>query len=296
MINLLVALMAEARPLIHHFHLSGLPSIAGFRCYGNESITLLVTGSGVVSMASGVTALGLMGKTLAADTGRGVVRGSDFSSGSHTWINPGIAGHRSLPVGTLVLASKVTDQASDRSWYPPQIVEISMLQPAVRRLEMETVPTAVETYPRQAVVEMEASGFYPTACRFGSGEQIHLLKVISDNREQPASRLNEADVAQLMATLLSPLEQLMAESERLPVAANQFAPVTQQLTAAAEQFTGRWRFTVSQRRRLQQLLDDGLRLTGELLQPAGFAELRSTKALLAALEDEVDQARLAYRC
>ncbi len=296
MINLLVALMAEARPLIHHFDLSGLPPIAGFRCYGNESITLLVTGSGVVSMASGVTALGLMGRSFADDLGTAALRGSDCSFGPHTWINSGIAGHRNLPVGTLVLASKITDQASGRSWYPPQVAEISMLRPVVRRPEMETVPAAVETYPQQAVVEMEASGFYPTACRFGSGEQIHLLKVISDNREQPATRLNEADVAQLMAMLLSPLEQLMAESERLPVAANQFAPVTQQLTAAAEQFTGRWRFTVSQRRRLQQLLNDGQCLTGELLQPAGFAELRSTKALLAALEDEIDQARLAYRC
>lgn len=268
MINLLVALQAEARPIVRHFGLNGKPAVAGFRRYGNPEINLLVTGVGPVAMSSGVTLLGL-----------------ECGDGHAAWINVGIAGHRQLPIGTSLLASKITDQPSGLCWYPPQVVSV-----ALPRAELITVAQPLAEYPMSAAVEMEASGFYPTACRFATGELVQSLKVVSDNAEHPAALLNEALIGELIGGVIEPLADLMGQLVSLMNALSPL-PVSERQHQAYWQ---QWRFSHAQQGQLTRLLHDYQLLTGGAPDREIFKAAPTGKALLIALEAELLARRIDY--
>ena len=268
MINLLVALQVEAKPIARHFGLNGKPAVAGFRRYGNPEINLLVTGVGPVAMASGATLLGM-----------------ECRDSPAAWVNIGIAGHRQLPVGTTLLASKITDQPSGLCWYPPQVVAA-----AIPRAELITVAQPPPEYPMEAAVEMEASGFYPTACRFATGELVQCLKVVSDNREYPAASLNEELIGECIDAAIEPLAGLMSEL----VSVMNALPLAAVSEAERQVYIQKWRFSRSQQGRLSRLLHDYQLLTGEVPEMERFKSAPTGKALLVALEADLLARRIDY--
>ena len=52
MLNFVVALPCEARPIISHFGLQALDSPAGFRLYNRERMRLIVSGAGKIPAAA----------------------------------------------------------------------------------------------------------------------------------------------------------------------------------------------------------------------------------------------------
>jgi hypothetical protein len=266
MINLLVALQAEARPLIKHFGLDGRPAVAGFRRYGNAEINLLVTGTGSVAMAAAVALLGLEALTAPA-----------------AWINFGIAGHRDWPVGRALLATKITDHGSGLCWYPPQVITTNLAG-----VELLTVASPVDNYPDSAAVDMEASGFYPTACRFATAELVQCLKVVSDNRDRPANELNEAGISELISAGLEPLNGLLVALQKLLAA----LPIKPE--APLSDYLDRWRFTHAQRLQLTRLLQDFRLLAGHWPDIQVYQQQISGEALLAALTTDLNARRLDY--
>ena len=45
-----------------------------------------------------------------------------FKAGrSHAWLNLGIAGHASLPIGQAVIIKKITDAATGQTWFPSRV-------------------------------------------------------------------------------------------------------------------------------------------------------------------------------
>jgi hypothetical protein len=76
-----------------------------------------------------------------------------------------------------------------------------------------TVDSPDFSYPDNAMVDMEASGFLTAACRFTRPELIHSLKVISDNRQNPPIRMKPKAVEDLfnphMATIQQYMERLL---------------------------------------------------------------------------------------
>jgi hypothetical protein len=66
------------------------------------------------------------------------------------------------------------------------------------------------SYERDGMLDMEASGFYATACRFSDPERVQVLKVISDNRGESANGLSARQVRRLMEGALDTLEALIA--------------------------------------------------------------------------------------
>jgi len=268
LINLLVALQAEAGPIIRHFGLNGLPAVAGFHRYGNADINLLVTGVGPVAMASGVTVLGLESAMTPA-----------------AWINVGIAGHADLPIGTPLLASKITDLSSGLCWYPPQALQLE-----IPRCEVKTVATPAQQYPADAAIEMEASGFYPTACRFATGERVQCLKVVSDNRDNPPTQLNAAVIGERIGELLGSLEILIDE---LSAVMAELSPSTAS-PADLQPFIEGWRFSQTQRTLLSRLLHDYRLLSDGVPQISEFKAHRRGADLLAALQADLLARRLDY--
>ncbi|MGH9462066.1 MAG: hypothetical protein ACRD1X_12660, partial [Vicinamibacteria bacterium] len=107
MIRLVVALPAEAKPLVSHFNLKPAREARGFKIYQNDDIALIVSGVGKIAAAAATA-------YLQAWTG---------NRPNGAWINVGMAGHRDLLLGKGVLAYRITDRATGETWYPPPVIE-----------------------------------------------------------------------------------------------------------------------------------------------------------------------------
>ncbi len=192
MINLVTALPAEARPIISRFDLGRVQPDLGFPLYRRGRISLVVTGPGKLAAAAGTAFLGAL-----TDCSQAAIQ-----------VNFGVAGHAERQVGEILLASSITDVGSGRVWHP--VLPQDRPCPADDLLTLDRPDLR---YRHQGMVEMEASGFFPTACRYSSAELVQVLKVVSDNRETTARGLSAKQVSLLMGGALETLESLLASLE-----------------------------------------------------------------------------------
>jgi nucleoside phosphorylase len=228
MINIVVALPAEARPLLDHFRLRDKQKNTAFPVYRNADMALIVAGPGKVAAAAATA----------------VLAGTDEASTKTAWLNIGIAGHAHHAIGTAFIAHRITDHATGTSWYPPQILDLSLPTE-----NLCTVDRPEDGYPEAALYEMEASGFFPVACRFSSSELVQCFKVVSDNNTQPATAVTAKLCNQLVADRLADIEQLVNALTGLADEYTRWHAPHPEL----EQLSGHWHFTVSQQHQLHQL-------------------------------------------
>lgn len=228
MIRFVVALPAEARPLIAHYRLRQRP---GGACpvYASDAIALVISGVGKRAAAEATACL----QAVAGD-GAGDV-----------WLNVGIAGHRTRPLGEPVLAHRLRDESSARSWYPPLAFDVPCATENVL-----TVAKPQAHYLEGWALDMEATGFYETACRFTSAELVQVLKLISDNAANPPERVRAQMVARLIGERLGLIDALVAALRALAAELPR-ATLDEELLAS---LVRRWHFTVSERHRLRRLL------------------------------------------
>jgi len=232
MINIVTALPAEARPLRDHFKLHDKLQDTAFPVYRNADMALIVAGPGKVAAAAATA----------------VLAGVDNASAKHAWLNIGIAGHAHHAIGAAFIAHRITDQASATNWYPPQILELP-----IPTENLCTVDRPEENYPQAALYDMEASGFFPVACRFSSSELVQCFKVVSDNNTQAATAVTAKLCSQLIADQLANIEQLVNTLGGLADEVSRWHAPQPELKRELEQLSERWHFTVTQRHQLQQL-------------------------------------------
>ena len=189
MINIVVALPAEARPLLDHFRLRDKQHNTAFPIYRNTGMALTVSGPGKVAAAA-ATAL---------------LAGARDTAAATAWLNIGIAGHAHHAIGSGYMAHRITDSATGTNWYPPQLHDLS-----IPTENLYTVDRPEDDYPATALYEMEASGFFPVARRFSSSELVQCFKVISDNRTQATTAVTAKLCTQLIAGKLADIEQLVS--------------------------------------------------------------------------------------
>jgi len=229
MINIIAALPAEARPLITHYKLRHKQDSAAFPLYRGKDMALIVSGPGKVAAAAAT----------------GVLAGSCDTNNHAAWLNIGIAGHASHTTGEGLIAHRITDSATGNSWYPPQTLDV----PAPTD-NLITVDHPENDYPENALYDMEASGFYPVACRFSTSELVQCYKIVSDNRECSTRTVTAKLCEQLVAGKLDKIDQLV----------NVLGELAEEYTtwhrphAALEQLAGQWHFTISQQHQLAQLV------------------------------------------
>jgi nucleoside phosphorylase len=188
-IHLITALPAEAKPIAARFRLERAQPDQGYPIYRRGPVALAVTGPGKVDSAAATAMLGTLG-------GQGT---------RAIWVNLGIAGHSERSVGEVLLASSVRDGGSGRLWRPTLPRSTSCPSDALLTLDRPDL-----VYEHEGMVDMEASGFFPVACRFSDHALVQVLKVISDNRERTAHGLGAKQVRLLMGEILDPLEALLA--------------------------------------------------------------------------------------
>ncbi|HEY0514603.1 MAG TPA: hypothetical protein VGH73_22060 [Thermoanaerobaculia bacterium] len=261
MLRFVVALQAEARPLVERFGMAPAGETP-FPIYRGEEAWLIVSGQGKAAAAAATAYLHLEG-------GGGMGR---------AWLNVGLGGHSQRRLGEGVVAHKISDAASGASWYPQIVVDSP--SPTVPVLSVERVE---EEYAPPWVYESEAAGFFPTACRFSVAELVHCYKVISDNPDATLSRRMSGVAVE---------EMIAGNAGRIETFARDLAALARELAAIAADppgyydALGRWSFTAAQQSRLRRLLQ---RLAA--LDPASSRDAIYLEGLLAGARDERDVLR-----
>lgn len=228
--HIICALQCEARSLITHFQLQKDTESPSFPLYidKHRKISLTVSGTGKINAAAATAFTHAFLKT----------------AKQNIWVNIGIAGHGELAIGELVLGHKIVDQATQLSWYPQLIGSWPCNTMEILSCDAPCSDYAV------AVLEMEAAGFYATACRFATSELIHVIKVITDNQQQPVTKMAESLVAELLQQQIVLIERLLNQFDTLAKTLDSPKPVPPHY----EQIIAQWRFTHAQREILRTCL------------------------------------------
>ena len=191
-VNLVVALPAEARPLRRHLGLARDDRVREWPLYRSHRITLLVCGVGMARAAAATRWLG----------GR---------QPDAAWLNLGIAGHPWRPLGEAVLVERITATGlAGGDWRLP--LPATGL-PADRLFTLEE---PLPDYPFDGLCDMEGAGFYGAALELAPPPRILCLKLVSDNREQPADRISGPLVSDLVGRQLTVVDRLLAILEEVP--------------------------------------------------------------------------------
>ncbi|MEE3288093.1 MAG: hypothetical protein VX249_07815 [Pseudomonadota bacterium] len=265
--NLVVALRAEAQPLIEYFQLEAGSADGLFTIYRGESVWLVISGVGRVLAGAAVAHLHLV------SGGKADV----------PWLNVGIAGHRQLSIGDLLLASRIVEPATGRSWYPPYT-----LDSAVQRSELVTVDQPERDFPRCSAYDMEAAGFYAIASRCSTSELVQSLKVVSDNPGTTLD-LSHQQISQLIADQLESIATVGGELTEI----GRQHKMTRPTTPSLDRYLGQWHFTVTQRHRLTGLLRRWAVLNNN--DPwAGLTECRGSVDVLQHLEWRLEQQPIRF--
>jgi len=266
-IHFIVALGCEAQPLIEHFRLQSDDPCALFKHFSSESMTLTVSGIGRINAACATVATYMR-----------------YPQPRQVWINIGIAGHASHARGNAYLIGKLQTGDKTRTWYP-QI----LFKPPFAVAELTTVDQPTTEYTEQ-LHDMEAAGFYDLANRFSLLELIHCIKIVSDNRNNPADDLDKQFVSRLVRVKLDGIETCVNALRQLR---NSLANGDNQDLLNA--ITVRSHFTTYQRHQLakvlvrwQALVKDGT-MPADIIDKPGNAE-----QILTLLNNFLDAQALDY--
>jgi len=256
------ALECEAKALINKFKLKKENTSHPFSVYKNENIVLTVTGVGKVSMASGVA----------------YVMAGYPDIEMPIMLNIGIAGHKTEALGSLFVASKVTDEDSRKVFFPQLI---GNKWPVASEIKSTTMPNT--HYSDSCLNDMEASAFYETAVRFSSSELIHCLKVVSDNEEAAIEGINAKVVIEWINIHVDKMEQIFKLLQQLRESV--IPRELQEYTKIVNQ----WHFTVSGKVRLKALLRRWSVLSPEQWLKNERIEHENGKDILRKLAVDVDK-------
>lgn len=262
-VNLVVALSCEARPLIQRFNLHQEKTTAGFRLYSDRNgINLIVSGAGKLATAAAV----------------GFLAGQQQHEQSigAAWLNVGIAGHGTMPIGEGALIHKVTDQATGRVSYPPMVLNTPCSTTSVI-----TVEHPETNYAQNAAYDMEASVFVVTAGRFVTSELVQVFKIISDNPQHSVESVTEKRIGEWVENQLDTIQQLVKQLFSL-------ATEYQRIYSPPPEFhelSKLVRLTASQRVQLEAVCRKYSALGGSSLMDSVIdRKFRSAKDLLVHLE------------
>ncbi|HEY5603069.1 MAG TPA: hypothetical protein VIM41_08185 [Gammaproteobacteria bacterium] len=270
MLNIVVALSEEARPFIQYYRLKRLHHRHAFPVYGNDNIQLIVSGVG----------------NLRAAVATGYLAGIRDSGRTTAWLNAGIAGCKSLPVGETVLAHKIIDTVSRQVFYPAICFD-----PPCKTGNIRTVPIPEIQYPCDNVYDMEAAGFFSAAMRFGTLELIHCLKIVSDNEASPIHRVSSSGVVHLVEQQMEVIAAIAAVLLDMAAALDRDSKGDEEI----EWISSRFHCTVAQQAQLRMLIQNWFALTdASPLAMLELGALKNTAAVLNALRIQINEIPVAY--
>jgi len=268
-INFVVALDAEAQPLIHYFRLKRMHRIFPFPVYKNEDIQLIVCGIGKqhAAVATGY---------LAGLTNRGL----------QAWINIGIAGGDAGKVGDVVLANTVLDQETKHCYHPSICFDVDIPQSKVI-----TVNEPSTNYQENALYDLEAAGFFSASSHFSVLELTHSCKIISDNSDQGIEGISKESVLALVSSRIDEIDKLV---KLLLEVVDSIWP-DQGIAQAVSLLTEKYHFTSSQQNSLKLLVQNWTALNSDKdLSEIQTIAARNSREYLEALHNEIALKQISY--
>lgn len=253
----------EAIAIIEHYNLKKDMSINQFAYYRGDNIALIETGAGKQNAAI----------TCAYVAGR-------FDIKQSAWLNIGIAGHRSLPIGQGILCNKVTDNETLINYYPDMRFKGELSNKALL-----TVQKPEQHYNSDNLYDMEASGFFHSSSRFSTLEHIHSYKIISDNVANPLETFKKDQTRELV-------NHCIAEIDRLSTALIEAIKKYQETYRLPEEyflFIQNHHFSVTQQEQLKLLLRHWYALSTRSLLESLPSEHRDSKQLLNNISIQIDK-------
>lgn len=167
MIYLCTALFFEASPFIKNFHLKHNPNYTRFSVYNNDTIYVLITGTGI-NAAIGLTYL-LSNITIHPED---------------IFINVGVCGctNKNIPIGSSFLINKIKDHTTNMTYYPEMLYRHNFLESSLESCLSVMSSSQIHTL-FEPLIDMEASFIYQTATHFMKPHQLFLYKIVSDHLE-----------------------------------------------------------------------------------------------------------------
>lgn len=187
--NLIVALSAEAKPIVEYLGLQKYSLDSPFTLFHNEKYQLIVSGIGKQNMAHAISFL----------HGRKTYKNAP-------WLNIGLAGHGNAPLGKAFQIAQFSDQENEQKGYPPQVY----LTPIAKTFLKTCNEPSVE-YKKDTAYDMEGSAFFKAAYRYSVSELVQSIKIISDNPEQPVSRFDKSLAQSLISQNMNTISNFAVE-------------------------------------------------------------------------------------
>ena len=221
----------------------GLEKVSSWNTYplyqNDDGICLIVSGMGKTSAAAATAYL--------------AATQENKSNAVRSWLNVGIAGHQSADLGEGLLARKISESGSGRSYYP------SMLFSGFSTSEIITVDQPELEYPENAAYEMEAIGFYETSMRLVTSELVQVFKIVSDN---PANHVDNIDLDSIGQWINGQRKKIVELVGQLQEAANNFNGIYS-LPEEYFELENKANFSVTQRLQLKRMCQRYLALGRE---------------------------------
>ena len=188
MLNLVVATIPEAKPIIKFFNLKQNKLRSEFKIFENyqKTISLIISGIGKINAASAVTYLALKSKKIK----------------NNIWLNIGIAGGKEQ-IGKLFMINKSIDYSSKKCWYPSFCFKTEITSKTCM-----TYDIPVFKY-KNCLNDMELSGFFSASLRFSYNELIHSIKIISDNEIENKTTSDYGFISVLIKPHLKKIEDII---------------------------------------------------------------------------------------
>lgn len=263
MLKLTAATRAEAEPVIKTLQLKHVN--ASFPLFCSDNTALVVSGIGKCRAAAACAWL--------------AARSDSRVQSPACWINFGIAGHPDAALGSVFSAHKITDHHSNKVWYPPQI------HAPIPTSDLTTVDKPLEQYLPGQLHDMEASGFIDITRMFADAELVQCVKVVSDNTDNPYSRINPE---RAQAAIADSIPMITSVAEHLAHLADN---ITTEKATILTEFSKQWRFSVSQTVKLERLIQRHSVLYGSMQSiPSELGEYTSAKMVLQWLDNQLDSA------
>lgn len=272
MLNFVIALAAEAKPIIDYWRLKKLQTWQPFPVFATDHCRLIISGIGRTNSAA---ATAWLAATTRPENAHKPEPG--------IWLNIGLAGHGSQDIGTMLNGHKIIERGSGKYWYPPQI------KSPLSSSAIVTVDKVTTDYTADTLHEMEASGFYATAQRFSTSELIQCVKIVSDNKNNPVQLIDAKFASALIAGNIEPLAEYIRCLEAL--ANNLDAPASME---NYHRITSQYQFSTTQKLQLQRLLQRYTTLFGENASlPDETGRAVRASLILQTLRDRLNKAEVS---
>jgi hypothetical protein len=226
-----IALKAEAKPIIAYFKMSRINHFSGFDIFGDRERNNLLIISGV----------GQSNSTWATQ----LLREENNAMAWAGFINLGIAGHGTANNGTLFLVDKITSRDSSECIYPSVVIAKNM-----PRAELITSDCPETDYNSNTLFDMEGYGFFQAASKQSSKELVLLLKIVSDG---PGTSLESLTAKKVSSLIFQNIDSIIAVSEKLRSISDFEARRLSRPNICCE-ILNKWHFTFSQEHQLNFLV------------------------------------------